>query len=166
MLDYLKFENDEVFNYFVDTKNIEKVIVTDDNTAQELFRSPKTVPKNTKSAITPTLYTYNPPTRGNYTSYYLRKPDNLVNLLIPEQNLHRHIQSQEKEHKSQIAMLEEEKNEVIKDMKKLEAERKQFQENCNVLQEQRSQIMQKKQKIMLEKMEVESSQRTIGDIGK
>ena len=38
MLDYLVFENNEVFNYFVDIKLIEKVIVTDDETAQQLFR--------------------------------------------------------------------------------------------------------------------------------
>ena len=37
IVDYLKFENDEVFNYFVDRSMIEKVIVTDDNTAQQLF---------------------------------------------------------------------------------------------------------------------------------
>ena len=37
IVDYLKFENDEVFNYFVDRKSIEKVIVTDDHTAQQLF---------------------------------------------------------------------------------------------------------------------------------
>ena len=38
MLDYLVFENNEVFNYFVDIRQIEKVIVTDDETAQFLFR--------------------------------------------------------------------------------------------------------------------------------
>ena len=37
MSDYLIFQNDEVFNYFVDLVNIEKVIVTDDITAQRLF---------------------------------------------------------------------------------------------------------------------------------
>ena len=38
MLDYLVFENDEVFNHFVDNKKIECVIVTDDHSAQKLFR--------------------------------------------------------------------------------------------------------------------------------
>ena len=37
MLDYLIFQHDEVFNYFVDKVEIEKVIVTDDITAQRLF---------------------------------------------------------------------------------------------------------------------------------
>ena len=37
MLDFLTFEDDEVFNFFVDKTQMEKVIVTDDDTAQRLF---------------------------------------------------------------------------------------------------------------------------------
>ena len=37
MVDYLIFQKDEVFNYFVDIAKIETVIVTDDVTAQRLF---------------------------------------------------------------------------------------------------------------------------------
>ena len=37
MMDYLVFTNAEVINYFIDKKGIERVIVTDDLSAQRLF---------------------------------------------------------------------------------------------------------------------------------
>ena len=37
MMDYLVFTNAEVINYFIDKKGIERVIVTDDISAQRLF---------------------------------------------------------------------------------------------------------------------------------
>ena len=62
------------------------------------FFSPQSVPQNTRSAITFSksafntgFYTYNPPTRGNYSSFFIKKPDYMVNLLIPEQDLHKQI---------------------------------------------------------------------------
>ena len=74
ILDHLTFENDEVFNFVVDSFKIEQILVTTDNIAQKLFRQKDSVPLNTKYAITRTFNRYNPPTRGNYASYYIRDP--------------------------------------------------------------------------------------------
>jgi hypothetical protein len=45
MMDYLVFTNAEVINYFIDKKGIERVIVTDDLSAQRLFHSVQSVPR-------------------------------------------------------------------------------------------------------------------------
>ena len=89
----------------------------------------QSVPQNTKSAITPTFYTYNPPTKGgnNYSSYYIRKPDYMVNLLIPEQDLQRQINAQEQEHHSEIAKLRQEKEVKFKETGVLISEKRQFE---------------------------------------
>ena len=39
IIDYLIFQHDEVFNYFIDKSQIHQVIVTDDDTAQRLFHT-------------------------------------------------------------------------------------------------------------------------------
>ena len=87
----------------------------------------ETVPANTICAITPTFYEYNPPTRGNYSSFYIHKPNYMVNLLIPEQDLNRQLKSQEKQFQEQINELKQEKATKQSENNVLLAQQRKFQ---------------------------------------
>ena len=93
------------------------------------FFSRASVPPNTHSAITPTFYTYNPPTRGNYSSFYIAKPEYMVNLLIPEQDVTRQINSQEKAFEEEIKEFKREKDEKERERQVLTSEHRNFQVN-------------------------------------
>ena len=58
----------KVFNNFVDSKIIERVMVVDDDTAQNLFSKCENVPKYAKRIITPDQYKYYPATEGKHMS--------------------------------------------------------------------------------------------------
>ena len=95
----------------------------------------QSVPKNTSSAITTRkieddkgiprdrYFTYNPPTRGNYSSYHLPAPRDFRNLLISEKDLNRQIRDESRSFHDEITLL---KNEV--ESKKKETLQKLFEE--------------------------------------
>merc|ERR1712029_429209 len=125
---------------------MEKVIVTDDDTAQRLFHSIKSVPQNAIAAITPT--------RGNYGSFYIQKPSYMINLLIPEQDLQRQINAQEHEHRAEINKLKKEKEQKFQISGALIEEKKGFEANIKDLQNERSQIKQRKQQLMVKRKQL------------
>ena len=79
------------------------------------------------SAITPTFYSYNPPTRGNYGSFYIRKPEYMINLLIPEEDLGRQLKTKDQAHHTEMNKLRHEKEEEEKWVKHLREEHRQYQ---------------------------------------
>ena len=56
MLEYLDIENPDVFNLIVDRVRADTTLVCDQNTAQRLFSSRHTVPRNAVCAVTPDFY--------------------------------------------------------------------------------------------------------------
>ena len=101
----------------------------------------QSVPKNTSSAITTRkiednkgiprdrYFTYNPPTRGNYSSYHIPAPRDFRNLLIPEKDLNRQIDNEDKSFRKEITLL---KNEVELKKKQLlpkRVEKRQYEVN-------------------------------------
>ncbi len=106
MLDYLSFDNDQVFNTVIDQAKCESVLITDDATAQRLFLRKETVPANTRVAITTNFYKYNPPTRGNYSSSYIDRPRDMMNYLIPDRDLERQASQHEETFRSDMQKLQ------------------------------------------------------------
>ena len=73
------------------------------------FFSVQSVPRNTSSAITTQTVNgenrfniYYPPTTGNYSSYYIQKPQRMINLLIPEKDMNRQLYNQDIAFKAEI----------------------------------------------------------------
>ena len=69
----------------------------------------QSVPRNTSSAITTQnvngenrFNIYYPPTTGNYSSYYIQKPQRMINLLIPEKDMNRQLYNQDQAFKAEI----------------------------------------------------------------
>ena len=83
IMDFLDFENDNVFNLIVDEKHIERILVVTTNQVETLFAERETVPKNTKYAISRDKYRYFPPSYvQNYSSYYIPFNKNGAALLV------------------------------------------------------------------------------------
>ena len=62
----------------------------------------QSVPRRTSCAITTQnvngenrFNIYYPPTTGNYSSYYIQKPQRMINLLIPEKDMNRQLYNQD-----------------------------------------------------------------------
>ena len=84
VLDFLTFNDSNVFNYVVEMKSVESTLVLTDDQARDLFSDPQKVPRNARKAITKQFYTYNPSTRtSNYSSFYMNRP-NGANLLAKD----------------------------------------------------------------------------------
>ena len=73
------------------------------------FFSVQSVPRSTSSAITTQnvngenrFNIYYPPTTGNYSSYYIQKPQRMINLLIPEKDMNRQLYNQDQAFKAEI----------------------------------------------------------------
>ena len=73
------------------------------------FFSVQSVPNRTSCAITTQnvngenrFNIYYPPTTGNYSSYYIQKPQRMIHLLIPEKDMNRQLYNQDLAFKAEI----------------------------------------------------------------
>jgi hypothetical protein len=69
----------------------------------------QSVPSRTSCAITTQnvngenrFNIYYPPTTGNYSSYYIQKPQRMIHLLIPEKDMNRQLYNQDLAFKAEI----------------------------------------------------------------
>ena len=155
ILDHLTFQHDEVFNHVVDSLKIEKILVTTDNKAQELFRNKNTVPKNTFFAVTRSFNKYFPPTdKSNYASYYIWKPQGQDRLLITLHNQAKQMENEESSFREEVRKLENElrgfdEKKREHNMKKTAVveEIKQHQNKINDLLKQKTIVMSELSKI-------------------
>ena len=127
VLDYLEFEDDNVFNLIIDSVGPESTLVIDEESAQKIFPNPAKVPMNARKAITPEFYKYFPATIGNYSSYYI------------ESKSLRHLLTQESEDDG-LKELESSKTSVRNDMGEHEQKLKTFQQDIKNLEHERKNI--------------------------
>jgi len=74
VLDFLSFDDDNVFNYVVEQTRCEKTLVVSQERAEALFERAENVPANVMKAITRDFYKFTPSGRGStYASSYINR---------------------------------------------------------------------------------------------
>lgn len=91
----------------------------------------QSVPRNTSSAITTQnvngenrFNIYYPPTTGNYSSYYIQKPQRMINLLIPEKDMNRQLYNQDLAFQAEIAKDVQEKESKQRERMQMQHEKR------------------------------------------
>ena len=131
LVDYFDFKHDEVFNVICDKVKPEKIIITTDQLAQTMFASKETVPKNTILAITETFNKYSPPTRGNYSNFYIEEPNYPITLLVQAKHISMQFKEKHDENNTKMRELEAQEKEIQKRQQDMRLERNKIIDQIN-----------------------------------
>ncbi len=172
VLDFLIIDDPEVFNYVVDIKSVEQIIVVPQAKAQELFEDVKNVPPNVRKAITPDFYGYIPPTKTTfYSSFYMNRLTG-QNVLVAdakknEERLKRSISDSE----SKLKQMRHKCSEVVKRKQTLTDQKQHVSREIERIRKQvmdnlRADLRQKEVRLqsLLETSDVDSLQKHAGKL--
>ena len=94
----------------------------------------QSVPSRTSCAITTQnvngenrFNVYYPPTTGNYSSYYIQKPQRMIHLLIPEKDMKRQLYNQGQAFEAEIAKDLQEKESKERERMQMQHEKREHE---------------------------------------